>query len=713
MTAMSRSRNLLSLLITCLAAPAIAESDTAPSFDRKARIGDLLFVKGVTISNLSLPGAIGGNINPSINDGELSDYSFDPARLPPGLAFDRFTRVLSGTPASSFKKRTYHLWVHDDDENWATGDGDSLRFTIEVRSEDSPNKTLARDTVGSSGGQATSPYPAEFSASFETEFQWFNRDRLPSFSSTAAWSQPVWRGERVQRQILVAGAAPQERLSITMSDLRTQNGDVIPANAATFRYPKFVIGDIEARDCEGFPERSDVSFLADALANEPEDGLPRFYPSMIWLSIDVPDGARPANYAAKITISSESGDHADLEVLLQVTPWQMPPVSERQFHLDLWQFPVSILDRFQDANPVFSPVPWSATHYELLEPFYRYLAQMGQRAVTTYIKEGTMGAPSMIRWIASENGKTWAFDYSAFDRHVEQLAIWGIDGQIDAFSTVGWNRDEIPFWDEATGEYKVFHAPVGSPLYNALWNNFLTDFKNHLREKGWFEKTVLYMDEVPQEQMEAAIALIRYNDEQWKIGLAYGHAPDDRVIRSLYDVSGYYESEVEVRTYDHQLTTFYTSCSLRRPNNYVAADADPADMAALPWYAMARGHHGYLRWAFDNWKSFDPLDLRDGQFTAGDFSFVYRSSNELDMTVIPSVRSELLRDGIEDFEKLIVLKNRLARCADRELLSDLEEAIDAFTTVALMEGRAEQLLARGRASLRKLSLGIDPLDCPG
>ncbi len=701
----------IALLIACCGGHVAAQPDTAPSFERSASIGDLVFTKGVLVPGITLPRATGGNIDAAINKGELSDYSFDPANLPPGLKFNRFTRVLDGVPSAIARKRTHHLWVHDDDENWAAFDGDSLRFTIEVLDLQSSERA-ANENAASPGGVAHPSYPRHFAASFETELSWFDRDQPPVFSNRAVWNQTVWRGEHVHKQVLVVGGVRQTGLSVSATALETREGHRIPPDAVTFRYPRFVVGDIEARDCEGYPVRSQVSLLSDALADELETNLPRFYPSMIWVSVAVPEDAEPGDYAGSLRIADSSGEAITLRMRLRVTPWAMPTTSRWRFHLDLWQFPVSILDRLHDANPVLSVAPWSDAHYALLEPFYRYLAGLGQGAATTYIKDGAMGAPGMVRWIASENGKVWTFDYAAFDRHVERLAAWGIDGQINAFSTVGWNSDEIPFWDSDTREHKVFDAPVGSQVYNALWNNFLTDFGRHLREKGWFEKTVLYMDEVPQAQMEAAIGLIRYNNEAWKIGLAYGHAPDPKVVRSLYDVSGYYESEIDVQTYPHQLTTFYTSCSLMRPNNYVAADADPADMAALPWYAMFRGHDGYLRWAFDNWKSFDPLDLRDGLFTAGDYSFVYRSSNHLDMTVIPSLRSELLRDGIEDFEKLLILRDTLTQCGDQgALLGDISRAVDAFTTEALMEGRAKQLLSEGREILDRLSSGIDPLQC--
>ena len=691
---MNRTAVVVALAVSCHTVGANAQSNSAPSFPRNIWIGDLVFVRGQTIADIELPAATGGDVDPSINGGELSDYSFDPARLPTGLTFDRFTRVLSGTPTASLGRRTFHLWVHDDDENWATTDGDSLEFTIEVAGD---------ETDDASSADGSSSLSREFSASFETEFQWFNKDRLPIFSAVTDWRATAWRGERLHRQILVAGTGSRDGLSIEASDFATQTGAMIPAEAVTLRYPQFVIGDIEARGCGEYEYREDVAFLADALAAEPPARLPRSYPSMIWVSIDVPPASEPGEYAGSVTIRSRSGSQTALQIELDVLPWQLQPLSEGRFHLDLWQFPISILERYRDAHPNRQIAPWSEEHFRLLEPFYRYLGGLGQRTATTYIKEGAQGAPSMIRWIALDNGQRWHYDYTAFDAYVEHLAAWGIDRQISAFSPVGWNTDEIPFWDEASGEAKVFNAPIGSDIYNALWNHFLTDFKAHLLEKGWFDKTVLYMDEVPQEQMEAAIALIRYSDENWKIGLAYGHAQDDRVVRSLYDVSGYYESELYVDTYDHQLTTFYTSCSLTRPNNYVAANANPADMAAMPWYAMARGHDGYLRWAFDNWKAFDPLDLRDGAHTAGDYSFVYRSTNGADMTVWPSVRSELLRDGIEDYEKIQILDEAMQQCERQDLSGELGRLIGSFTTDALLAGEASQLVSGARPTLDELS----------
>ena len=685
--------------------PALAQTDTPPVFADDASIGDLVFIKDAAVAGLTLPGADGGNIDSSNNNGELSDYSFDPAGLPACLNFNRFTRILSGVPTAVIKKTPYTYWAHDDDENYQTSDADTLRFTITVV------EGAVQDIT--TGGQAIEAVPTDLTASFESEYQWFQKENLPELSGVTTWNSVAWKGERIQKQILVNGAASHNDVSIVASDFKSEAGEVILADAVSFRFPQFVIGDIEARNCDGYKERKENVLLSDALFSEQPLGQSVSYPVIIWMSINIPRHVIPGTYSGIVTIGSGSSvQPVGMQVSIQVTPWRIPRVSDWQFHLDLWQFPVSVLDRYNDANPAKQIETWSEEHYALLEPTYRYLAELGQRTVTTYIKEGAFAAPSMVKWIALENGKRWAYDYSVFDAHVERLAAWGIDDQISAFSPIGWNKNEIPFWDQDSGENKVFKVAVGSKIYNALWDHFLTDFKKHLIEKGWWEKTVLYMDEVPEDEMEAVIGLIRHNDKRWKIGLAYGHAPNKRVVGSLYDVSGYYENEKDVETYDHQLTTFYTSCSLKRPNNFVAADANPADLAAIPWYSIARRHDGYLRWAFDNWRSCHPLDLREGVFTAGDFSFVYRSSNEKDMTVIPSVRSELLRDGIEDYEKVRILRNRLMECEEKNLLNSLQEIIDTFSSEALTAGHARELVIQARRQLNEISLSLSPDHCP-
>ena len=813
-----------------------------------------------------------------------------------------------------------------------TGLTNGVQYTFLVRAVNG----MLKGAPAGHRGPATVPSAnaGEFAASFASGSQWFRRDVIPILSGKTTWSSVAWKGERIQQHILVNNVPSNSRISLVPGDLASEANDTIPANAVSFRYPGFVAGHTEARSCgKDYQAENTTAYLSDALFAEPVQSLPASWPELVWMSVDIPAETPPGEYAGTVIVRAVSAtaiDSEELHLSIEVAPWAMPDAAERQFHLDLWQFPVSVLDRYNDANPGDRIEIWSEDHYALLEPTYRYLAGLGQRTVTTYIKEGALGAPSMIRWTLARDG-AWGYDYSVFDAYVTRLAAWGLDQQVSAFSPVGWNGGDIPYWDETNQREETFSAGVGSSDWNERWKHFLTDFGAHLLEKGWFDKTVLYLDESAEEDVQAVLDLVETVDESWKVGLAYiGYGrdgPGERVLSELYDSSGsmalvgttyvdtglvtgetyryavdgcnddcsaasspvtvvaqspavpgeptglaatsatgvtlswtapatigssaltgydiyrcvdepapcapawfgragtgatYTDSNVTIDTtyryavaacngsgcgdksgaitvmaggtfnepsvgsdemtepdqtpqnrtvpdvptdlaafaaspaaiqlgwegnatngYDvyrcigsetctpvaylgwtyadtdsahpDRISTFYTSCVQPRPNSFVAADADPSDVAALPWHALQRRQDGYLRWAFDNWRSSDPLDVREGAFTAGDFSLVYRSSNDRSMTVVPSIRSEMLRDGIEDFEKVQVLRSSLSGCAEDELagrwLDRLERTVDAFSSSPLMAGRAGELIGEAHDRLGEISLQLTPDMC--
>ena len=122
--------------VTATADPdGIPPEPNRPEFAPDARIGDLVFTVGISIGSVTLPRATGGDIDASLNQGELSDYSFDPPELPEGLTFDRFTRVMAGTPTMPLERTNYTYWVNDDDSDYSSSDADKLPFTITIRGE--------------------------------------------------------------------------------------------------------------------------------------------------------------------------------------------------------------------------------------------------------------------------------------------------------------------------------------------------------------------------------------------------------------------------------------------------------------------------------------------------------------------------------------------------------------------------------------------------
>ena len=264
------------------------------------------------------------------------------------------------------------------------------------------------------------------------------------------------------------------------------------------------------------------------------------------------------------------------------------------------------------------------------------------------------------------------------------MMSWGIGRQISCFSLVGWNTS-IGYTD-ASGEARTLKLTVGSDEYRTVWNEFLDSFERHLKTKGWFEKTVLYMDEIREDEMRQVVSFIKQHNPDWKIGLA-GSAVSSDVESALYDYSTILGYD---RTSTNAVATFYTSCAQSIPNAYVSLDNNPAEMVWVAWYAKAKGLNGFLRWAYDYWTKADPQDVRDGSNTAGDFSLIYRSDNSLSSVPLSSIRLELLREGIQDYEKMRILSTNL-----------MNPVVQKFT---LTSGRfAGEIVTEAQGMLKKIS----------
>lgn len=166
---------------------------------------------------------------------------------------------------------------------------------------------------------------------------------------------------------------------------------------------------------------------------------------------------------------------------------------------------------------------WSDKHLELLKPYAEYMARAGQKAVTTVLFYEPWGEQSndkfepMVETVRESDG-TWSFDYTIFDRYVEFMAGQGIDKAIDCFTMVPWEM-KFRYLDSVSGEYRFLDAPTSSSEYKELWTATLQSLAMHLREKGWFEKSYIFMDERGLDQMLDALAVANKAVPDFKRGL--------------------------------------------------------------------------------------------------------------------------------------------------------------------------------------------------
>lgn len=514
-----------------------------------------------------------------------------------------------------------------------------------------------------------------------------------------AFNHVAWRGEKVFAQAVVSSEEELKDVRLSVSDLR--NGkSLIGAENIRLQFVSYVVSDLldttKYGQCGSREDKSKWGevLVADVLDINDSMTVPAGRKQPVWMTVSVPSDARPGKYSGKLTITSSNAKARSLNVELTVADHVLPPARDWAFHLDLWQNPYSVA-RYENV-----PL-WSEAHFEAMRPVMRMLAEAGQKSVTATIMsrpwngqtEDAFG--SMVTKIRRIDG-TWLYDYTIFDRWVEFMFSLGIDKQINCYSMIPWAL-EFDYIDQATSSPATFQAAPGSEEYNEYWGAFIADFARHLKAKGWFEKTMIAMDERPLESMQAVLGLIRKVEPAFKISLAGNyHEP---VIYDIVDFSETFSGKQEfpesAKAKRKELgltTTFYTCCAEAHPNMFVISNPDEA--AWLGWFAQAEGYDGYLRWAYNSW-TLDPLtDARFRTWPAGDCFVVYPGGRG-------SVRFSKLVEGIQDFEKVRILRSRWQETGNEAKLGQLTGILKSFTTEKILKEGPTNALTSAKAFLDK------------
>lgn len=514
-----------------------------------------------------------------------------------------------------------------------------------------------------------------------------------------AFNHVAWRGEKVFAQAVVSSEEELKDVRLSVSDLR--NGkSLIGAENIRLQFVSYVVSDLldttKYGQCGSREDKSKWGevLVADVLDINDSMTVPAGRKQPVWMTVSVPSDARPGKYSGKLTVTSSNAKARSLNVELTVAGHVLPPARDWAFHLDLWQNPYSVA-RYENV-----PL-WSDAHFEAMRPVMKMLAEAGQKSVTATIMnrpwngqtEDAFG--SMVTKIRRIDG-TWLYDYTIFDRWVEFMFSLGIDKQINCYSMIPWAL-EFDYYDQATSSNTTIQATPGSQEYNEYWGSFIADFARHLKSKGWFEKTMIAMDERPMESMQEVLSLIRNIEPGFKISLAGNyHEPINHEITDFSEgfapKKEFPESAKAKRKELGLTTTIYTCCAEAHPNMFVISDPDEA--AWLGWFAQAEGYDGYLRWAYNSW-TIDPLtDARFRTWPAGDCFVVYPGGRG-------SVRFSKLTEGIQDFEKVRILRAQWQKEGNEAKLAQLTEVLKPFTSDKILEEGPAKALAAAKSFLDK------------
>lgn len=456
----------------------------------------------------------------------------------------------------------------------------------------------------------------------------YARGRLPEIASVLRQSKmAAWRGERVHTQIALfsRGGVNQVRLGST-------GGDPLVCKPVFIRYTN-ALGVL-------YPDILDPVERLD---------MPACTIRPVWVTVDIPANTPAGEYTIIVKAIAENHDPVEFRLTIEVLSMILPDSKNWRFHLDLWQNPYAVA-RWHRVEP------WSEGHFSLLAPYYKMLAQAGQKCLTVSLLHQPWGAQTydpfegMIDWIKLSDG-TWEYDFTVFDHYVEKAETWGFNGRINCYSMCPWSN-QFRYRDKAKGDYLTIIAKPGSKEYEAHWTPFLRAFEQHLKEKGWLGRVAIAMDERSDEMMKQVIDMINKTAPGLMVASATDHAPKEFKIHDWSAKLNYrYDPAIVAkRAADPKLeTTFYVCTSPKVPNTFIFSP--PAESTWLGHYAAAEGLSGFLRWAYNSWTEDPFIDTKypPKGWPSGDCFLVYPGPRS-------SIRFERLREGIQDYEKVRILR---------------------------------------------------------
>jgi len=411
----------------------------------------------------------------------------------------------------------------------------------------------------------------------------------------------------------------------------------------------------------------------------------------VWLTLYVPRGTRAGEYRGAVRFVASGKTLANIPIVVQVRAFDLPDRPSLKAIYDVRQ------------SGTMWRIP-GKTEAEAREAFWRFMAQHRL-------------CPDTIRpepRLEYRDGVVHA-DFTEFDRaariYFEELKFphaytpWH-------FYLFGWGHlpgdkfGEKPY--EGQYPYEGVNRAQLRPEYRRAYQACLKAFWDHVKAMGWADRFVLYISDEPHDhrpeivtQMKALCDMIHEVDPSipiycstwhhqpewdgklnvWGIG-HYGIVPVDKMRELLRNGARIWW------TTDGQMCTDTPYCAIER---------------LLPHYCFKYGAEAYEFWGVDwltydpykfGWHAFLPHDFGVGEekvfvrYPNGDGFLAYPPAPLKLGRPVPSVRMEQAREGVEDYEYLVLLRRAVeqGRAAGKDVAVG-EEALRQVS--ALVESPCE------------------------
>ncbi len=411
--------------------------------------------------------------------------------------------------------------------------------------------------------------------------------------------------------------------------------------------------------------------------DEPID-VPAGQNQPIWVLVHVPEEAAAGEYTGTVTLRAE-GFSAEVPLRLRVWDFALPQCNklETAFGLNFGN-----IVRYHRLE----------TEADRRAVWEEYLALMSRSRLSPY--DPTPMDPIRVDFRPDADPPRAELDFEAFDREFARviekhhftnfrLRVQGMGG--------GTFHSRV---DPSIGPYRA-----GTRQYEATFADYVGQFESHLHEKGWLEMAYVYwFDEpAPKDYEFVADGMKRLKRYAPDLPRMLTEQPADNVLAGTVDiwcpVSHAYDPEeaAEARGRGERFW-WYVCTGPKAPYCTLFIDHPATELRVWHWQTWQRDIEGTLVWSANYWTSSaaypdnpqnpyeDPMGWRSGYSTPkgekrpwgnGDGRFVYPPLSAATPEIagegpvldppVSSIRLEMLREGVEDYEMLHLLRTLLAK----------------------------------------------------
>jgi len=454
------------------------------------------------------------------------------------------------------------------------------------------------------------------------------------------------RGEIVSGQAVFRAPKDLAAATVRISDLHHRAGRMpalrdrrptatIPATAVKLQWVRYI--DV-TRNTDNIPKDELVAkaptSIPDPYWEDTTMPVEAGQAQPIWIEVRVPRDCEAGDYDGKLTVSA-GAEPVELPIMLRVWNFEVP--EERHLSvINWWRFPgLGFDDRVER---------YSEQYWDLLGKFCAFLVEHRQTDVRTSLMIEETGS-------AAEG---YSYDTSRLERYAEVAFKAGIR-QIHLHSV---GRRTAALSD-----------PASRVEPNEAAFRKLPALEEMIHRRGWQGRFVVGISDEPHLYHEESYAAL--------VDRVHKTAPSVRCIEAveteylgkldiyvpkLSHLNLWYPRFDQVRREGAELW-FYTCChpTGRYPNRFL--DQSLLKVRVLHWINYLYDLDGFLHWGLNHYhgnKPYTEEGISQG-LPLGDRAIVYPGREGL----IGSLRFSAQRDGLEDFEYLWVLEDRLREIKNR------------------------------------------------